>query len=360
MPAGRVLATQQARDAAKQLLALTGTVKEHVRKVLQQGGLLADPQRWNGGVAGKWRNDWGQDSSQLNQTAAKLDELERRAHQVVEDIFKADGAPPSAGSRATSGLGPGEDTSLADYLRGLWALPTTYRKFIEGRVPELDKAVKQSITDAREEARLANGRFGPWTNEGHEKFGDAKTKLASVEEDLTSAASHENLLTKALGFSVNDIPAVSKALDGAGNWLKVASDIPVIDIAAAGIGTVVNAQDDMDKYGRPWYVAYPGEAVANVAAIGAGTAAIAGAGAVGAAIGAPVVGVAVGVVVGGVVAVGVGDFGHNLIDENWSADIHQHGVAAGIADGIGDSAVKTGKDLGHMATSVWHGITSIF
>lgn len=32
----------------------------------------------------------------------------------------------------------------------------------------------------------------------------------------------------------------------------------------------------------------------------------------------------------------------------------------GIVDGVGDSAVKTGKDLGHMATSVWHGITSIF
>jgi hypothetical protein len=96
MPAGRVLATQQARDAAKQLLALTGTVKEKVGRVLQQGSILADPTHWGGGLAGKWRNDWGPDTNQLNQAAAKLDELEHRAHQVVEDIFKSDGASGSA------------------------------------------------------------------------------------------------------------------------------------------------------------------------------------------------------------------------------------------------------------------------
>ncbi len=96
MPAGRVLATEQARDAAKQMLALTGSVKDKVGRVVQQGRVLADPQRWDGGVAGKWRNDWSHDASQLSQTAAKLEELERRAHQVVEDIFKADSGAGSA------------------------------------------------------------------------------------------------------------------------------------------------------------------------------------------------------------------------------------------------------------------------
>lgn len=90
MSAGRVLATQQARDAAKQLLALTGSVKEQLGKVLQQGSILADPQRWDGGDAGKWRSDWGPDASQLKQAAAKLDQLERKAQQVIEDIFHAD------------------------------------------------------------------------------------------------------------------------------------------------------------------------------------------------------------------------------------------------------------------------------
>ncbi len=106
MTAGRVLATQQARDAAKQLLALTRTVKDKVGKVLQHGGVLADPKRWEGGVAGKWRNDWHQDSGQLNQASAKFDEFERRAHQVVEDIFKADSA-----SHGPQQLRDGEDFS---------------------------------------------------------------------------------------------------------------------------------------------------------------------------------------------------------------------------------------------------------
>ena len=42
-----------------------------------------------------------------------------------------------------------------------------------------------------------------------------------------------------------------------------------------------------------------------------------------------------GVLAGGVVAYGVGDFAHNMIDENWGADFHQHGVIAGLGYGIG-------------------------
>lgn len=118
MPAGRVLATQLARDAAKQLLALTGTVKEKVGRVLQQGNILADPNHWGGGLAGKWRNDWGSDTNQLNQAAAKLDELEHRAHQVVEDIFRADSG--GDGSRA-AGLVGGRGSATVDdpVLRGV-------------------------------------------------------------------------------------------------------------------------------------------------------------------------------------------------------------------------------------------------
>ncbi len=108
MPAARVLATQQARDAAKQLLAVTGRVKEQVGRVLQHGGVLADPTHWDGGLAGRWRNDWGQDSSYLRQTAAKLDELEHRAQQVIDNIFTADGTPLAvAGGVSGNGATPG-------------------------------------------------------------------------------------------------------------------------------------------------------------------------------------------------------------------------------------------------------------
>lgn len=119
MPAGRVLATQQARDAAKQLLALTGQVKEKVGRVVRQGSILADSQRWEGGLAGKWRNDWSQDANQLHQTAAKLDDLERRVHQAVEDIFEADsGLPGAATAVALAAANPSQATKDGHYKVG--------------------------------------------------------------------------------------------------------------------------------------------------------------------------------------------------------------------------------------------------
>ncbi len=102
MPAGRVLATHQARDAAKQLLALTGTVKQLVGRVLQQGRILADPSQWEGGHAGRWRHDWGADANHLSQTANKLDELEHKAQQVIDNIFKVDDTPPGAVALASN------------------------------------------------------------------------------------------------------------------------------------------------------------------------------------------------------------------------------------------------------------------
>ena len=63
-----------------------------------------------------------------------------------------------------------------------------------------------------------------------------------------------------------------------------------------------------------------------------------------------------GVLAGGVVAYGVGDFAHNLIQENWGADISKHGVILGIGDGIGDSAVKTGQDFVKVGSGIAHGV----
>ncbi|MGH3697484.1 MAG: DUF6973 domain-containing protein [Pseudonocardiaceae bacterium] len=108
MSAGRVLATQQAKDAAKKLLALTGPIKDQIGRVLQHGGVLADPNQWNGSLAGRWRSDWGSDAHHLRRTAVKFDQLGHAAQQVVEDIFKADAAP--SGAAAGGGPPPGRES----------------------------------------------------------------------------------------------------------------------------------------------------------------------------------------------------------------------------------------------------------
>lgn len=143
MPTGRVLATQQARDAAKELLALTETVKERMGRVLQQGGVLADHNRWNGGLAGRWRKDWDQDANHLCQTVAKLDELEHRAHQVIEDIFRAGAGPFDAAELATV-HNPGGDVDGGAILKG--NEPTRAKQILNG-FPAGDRAAFEKLLE---------------------------------------------------------------------------------------------------------------------------------------------------------------------------------------------------------------------
>jgi uncharacterized protein YukE len=293
------------------------------------------------------------------------------ALQAIGDgiLGKHDSGGDSGGD---GGLSKADLTAVSDILAGFLGLQTRYRGFVDLRVGHAKSVLADAKTKAIEDARGADGRFGKWSPEDRQAFTDAKSTLSSAETDLTAAKNTETWFSKVTGFSAADIPAVGDSLDGvggvAGDLARAGAGIPIVDVAAAGLGTYFGAQEDMAK-GIPGYVAYPGEAAGNIAALSVGTAAgtavtgvaAAGLGELGVTGLALSTGAAVpGVLVGGVVAYGVGDFAHNLINENWGADINQHGVVVGVLDGVGDSAVKTGQDIGHLATSVWHGITSIF
>jgi uncharacterized protein YukE len=306
-----------------------------------------------------WRSSYEAFWNQCMLAAARA---RANAAGALQSLYGEIGPPGSA-----DGLGKGDYTALFDTLAGFWGAQTRYRAYVEGKLPGLKQTVSRAITAAREDARQADGRFGPWTEDDKAKFGDAKTELAGVNEDLTTAESNENLFSKAWGFSPSDISGVGSSLEDMGglfgNSLRFAADIPLVDVAAAGAGTYFGAQEDI-KDGVPWEAAYPGEATSNLAAVGLGAGigdlatggVAAGLGTLGAGgLGVSLIAGGGGVLAGGIVAYGVADFGHNLIDENWGGDIHQHGVVLGVADGIGDSAVKTGKDFVHMGSSVVHG-----
>jgi uncharacterized protein YukE len=276
------------------------------------------------------------------------------------------------GGGEDGGLSKSDLTAISDVLAGFLGLQTRYRGFVDLQVGHAKSALADAKTKAIEDARQADGRFGTWSPEDRQAFTDAKSTLSSAESDLSAAQGNENWFTKVTGFSASDIPAVGDSLDGmggvAGDLARAGAGIPFVDLAAAGVGTYFSAQEDI-AHGIPGYVAYPGEAAGNLAAVGiggaVGIAATGGAATVLGGLGASGLVVSLGaggagVLAGGVVAYGVGDFAHNLINENWGADIHQHGVVVGVLDGIGDSAVNTGKDLVHTGESIWHGITSIF
>jgi hypothetical protein len=272
-----------------------------------------------------------------------------------------------------AGLKPGDRTSWNDVILGFLGAKTRYRAWVKGNVEVLEKLKGDARLKAVEDGRQADGRFGKWTPEDRQAFDDAKAKFGTGEDQLSAAEDSEGWFSKAMGFSSGDIPAVSKALEDSSDFLKATADIPFVDLAAAGAATYFNAQDDIGL-GVPAGAAYPLEAGGSALSLAGGY--VAGSWATGTAAGVLTDGTlaglglsaggvglvagGAGVLAGGVVAYGVGDWVHNLIDENWAKDIHNDGVAGGVAVGTWHSIDNTGKDLGHTAESVWHGITSIF
>jgi uncharacterized protein YukE len=261
----------------------------------------------------------------------------------------------------------GEGTTLSDYLADLISAPTVYANQAAAKVGEAEKTFSTAMKKwkaAQAAARGADGRFGPMPDDVKAGLKGAKTELASAQSDLTKATDGQNAFSKLFGTRMKDLPGLSnasKALED-GSLLDKALDLPVVDIVAGGISTVINAQQD-EQHGVPGWAAYPLEAGGTVAAIAAGTA-VAGVVA-GSIAGAPVLAVGAGIAAGGVVVYGVGDYIHNYI-EDFGQQWHQHG-ALGIITDFGAAGVGTwndtkalGEDVGHAASSVWHGITSIF
>jgi hypothetical protein len=198
---------------------------------------------------------------------------------------------------------------------------------------------------------------------------DATTELAAAQADLPKVQAGENAFSRLFGTRLSDLPGAGKLAGGFydSRLLARALDLPVVDVLAGGVVTVVSAQQDISQGVPPW-LAYPLETGGTVASIAAGTAAavVVGGAVAGLSIaGAPVLGVAAGVAVGGVVAYGVGDYIHNYI-QDFGAQWHQHGALGILTDfgaaGVGtwDDTKHLAGDVGHLAGDVWHGITSLF
>jgi guanyl-specific ribonuclease Sa len=89
MTSARVLATQHAKDSAQQLMSTAGQLREQIQRIVQQGKVLTNPNEWDGTKAQQWRQEWEADEKQLQQAAQKMDELEKKAQQVVQAIMQA-------------------------------------------------------------------------------------------------------------------------------------------------------------------------------------------------------------------------------------------------------------------------------
>jgi uncharacterized protein YukE len=283
--------------------------------------------------AASWRQAY---ISFWNLCMADAAQARATAATAMQRIYAKCGPPPHRNG-GSGGLQPGDYNTLGDYLRGFWALPTISRKALqesietqEGLVSEATKDLRVlknefgnpgglTMREALENWEKANGII----MKGNATLADAKDELAGLQEELNAAQTNESAFTKALDFSVHDIPAFSgEDLSG---LLRVAADTPFVDIASAGLGTYLNAEQDIHQGVSP-YVAVPGEAAGSAASL-------AGADAVAEALEAAGAPLEVEIGVAGIAAWGIGDLVHNAIDEPWGADsnsVQYVNIAPGI------------------------------
>lgn len=244
-------------------------------------------------------------------------------------------------------LPPGTDWGQAAYgldgLRALWAIPTRYRKLLQGQLQGL-KQTRGSVEDAMWQRLIAERKTSGNAAKLPKDMVDdgARARLAVTSQEAKIAGAPENATNMAA-----DGDAAGLGLSGlAGSAVKA---IPFIG-AAAGTGITI-AQDRENR--ESWRHAITDGVLSNGASLGAGAGAMAGtvaaAGFLGAA---PAAAVTAGTIAGVAGAVGVGDAVHHLIQENWPQDWHQHGVLDGTAHGVADSLDQTRHDMAHYADDI--------
>ena len=276
------------------------------------------------------------------------------------------------GDLSDVGAKVGESGTIADLLADLVAVKTTYAKQVADKFDEAKGKLStaQGTWDEAQKLARQHGRYGVMPDDVKADLKDAKGEVSSVEKTLTQARADETAISKLFGTRLDELPGASKLVDALPGGLSDAKlltkalDLPVVDVVAGGLSTILNAQADIAKGVSPW-AAYPLETGVTVGTIALATAVGTAVGGLAIFAGAPVLGVTAGVVAAGVVAYGVGDFAHNYIadfGEQW----REHG-ALGIVTDFGAAGVDTWNDTKHLASDVgglaksaWHGITSLF
>lgn len=233
-------------------------------------------------------------------------------------------------------LPPGTDwgqlTNNLDGLRQLWATPTQYRAKLEDRAGKAND-LKADVTDEQWRTTIA-GRRAAGNNFRMDH--DLIEKGIKVRQD---AARLEGKLANSPPESKLSMAANGDA-DGLGLIGAGAKAVRMVPIVGTVVGGVIQYSQDRAAHESQAHSIIDGVA-SNGAAYGAAALA---AGAIGTG---SVVAVGAGAIVGTAAAVGVGDFVHHAIQENWSADIQKHGVLGGVGHGIADSFDQTRHDVAH-------------
>ena len=89
----RVLSTDQAKAAASSMSSIiNGGLADQISQLERQGQLLSQPDVWDGGLAGQFRNSWPTTSKSLQTMRTDLDELRQKVERINADIMAAGGS----------------------------------------------------------------------------------------------------------------------------------------------------------------------------------------------------------------------------------------------------------------------------
>jgi uncharacterized protein YukE len=248
----------------------------------------------------------------------------------------------------------GQLSNDLDIARSLWGIPTEYRGYVEEELEGTEQSLEQTERSALKtviELRKTQGNNALLPKEMRDTISEIQADKATLESKLGFAAGLESTSSKVAN---GDPGALGSAADGTSGLVRVAGGaIQAIPFIGAAAGTGITIWQDLEN-GESMGRATEDGVDSNAASLIGGMAAAAGTEfVVGTMIGAaPEVAVAAGVVVGGVAAVGVGDFVHNLYQENWTADVHQYGVLGGVGHGVADSFDTTRHDMAHYADDI--------
>ena len=235
----------------------------------------------------------------------------------------------------------GQGVDVLDGLRAVWSIPTVYRQELEKDLPELEQNVENTQRAAWEElieARKLMGNAARLSQDTGDMATAALKEEAAVQSKIGTALELESAGSKLAAGEADGVAGLA-GLDGlAGLARGLVRGVPLAGTTVAAGLTIY--QDH--HQGESWDRSVADGVVSSGAALGTGIAVAAAIG------GGSLLAVGGGVVLGGVFAVGVGDFVHNMFQENWQGDWHKDGVLDGTVHGVADSYDKTRHDLAHM------------
>jgi uncharacterized protein YukE len=259
-----------------------------------------------------------------------------------------------AGQLIPAGRDWGQLSTGLDALRSLWGIPTEYRQHLREALTETDEELTQTERSAIGwliQDRKINGNnsllpkdMRTAISEAQEEKGMLQSKLGSAWEPTSSKIAN------------GDADGLGMTADGASGLIRVAGGaVRAIPLVGTSIGAGITIWQDLANHESMGHAVQDGvdsNAAGLIAGIGGGAAGEAAAGLF--VTSGSVIPVVAGVAAGGVAAVGVGDFVHNMWQENWNADIHQYGVLGGTGHGIADSFDKTRHDMAHYGDDIIH------